>query len=435
MRGNPPVFADPTLIEGLPSSTTWHPDGELLLNTAIDDNTRFTERFAQPAPSVSQLDRASARIDQAVRSDLNVPHDVAPYVRSLVGRTVGGASTQYRKARKLLEYFTDPAHGFTYDLQTKVGDSGSDLVDFLQNRRGFCQQYAAALGIMLRIAGVPSRVVLGYMHAAPGRDQSFTVGTSDAHSWVEAWFAGVGWVPFDPTPAAGLAAGAADGMPWAPHPQGTSSAAGVDPRVSKPHQGTPSLTASAAATAPRAARRAAGTAPASRCRARSAGSRRWAAAARPGVGGDTGRRPRAASPAAVRRRAARRNRPAVGRAVGHGGRPRLRLVRRRGHPARWPAGWAAHAPQHAGELSALAAAVERERYAPAGSRPEGVDGRALVAGLQALTGELRQERSGRARWRARFWPASVSGSLSPALRERLGRVRRLVPRARWRREH
>ena len=88
-------------------------------------------------------------------------------------------------------------------------------------------------------------------------------------------------------------------------------------------------------------------------------------------------------------------------------------------------------------LSALAVAVEHDRYAPAGTRPEGpgMDGRALVAGLRAVTGELRQERSGRMRWRARFWPASVSGSLAPALRERLGVLNSLGRRTGWRRRH
>ena len=342
MRGNPPVFAHPTLIQGLPSSTTWHPASELLLTTSIDDNTRFTEQFAQPAPSASQLDQASARIDPAVRSDLTVPHDVAPSVRSLVERTVGGASTQYRKARRLLEYFTDPAHGFTYSLQTKVGDSGNDLVDFLHNRRGFCQQYAAALGIMLRIAGVPSRVVLGYMHATPGRDKNFTVGTADAHSWVEAWFAGVGWVPFDPTPAAGLAPGAADGLPWAPHPQGNGSAASQDPRVSLPPKTTTSATADTSAAAP--AQQGAGPSRSGAPVSRSLG---WLVP----LGLVVLVLALAATPAAIREQR-RRRRYAAGR---HGGTdplwaelstPRPTSATpgpRRDHRARWPAGWAARA--------------------------------------------------------------------------------------------
>ena len=76
-------------------------------------------------------------------------------------------------------------------------------MDFLDTKIGFCQQYAAAMGVMLRKAGVPARVVLGYMHPMPDGNGKFTVTTFDAHAWVEAYFTGIGWVPFDPTPVDG----------------------------------------------------------------------------------------------------------------------------------------------------------------------------------------------------------------------------------------
>ena len=56
------------------------------------------------------------------------------------------------------------------------------------------------MGVMLRLAGVPARVVLGYMHRRAGRQRQLHVTTFDAHAWVEAYFPGLGWIPFDPTP-------------------------------------------------------------------------------------------------------------------------------------------------------------------------------------------------------------------------------------------
>ena len=72
-----------------------------------------------------------------------------------------------------------------------------------EDRRGYCQQFSGAMALMLRMIGIPSRVASGF--APGGRDPQrgvFLVEDVDAHSWVEVYFAGIGWVPFEPTPAA-----------------------------------------------------------------------------------------------------------------------------------------------------------------------------------------------------------------------------------------
>ena len=88
------------------------------------------------------------------------------------------------------------------------------------------------MGVMLRVAGIPTRVVLGYEHPTPDPNGNFTVSTNDAHSWVEAYFSGLGWVPFDPTPIDGLAGGPANDLPYAPHPAYTGGA--IDPSIGAP---------------------------------------------------------------------------------------------------------------------------------------------------------------------------------------------------------
>ncbi len=146
-----------------------------------------------------------------------------PYVSKLTAGIVAKAQTPYERARAISSFFADPVNGFSYSLQTANGDSGDDLTDFLRNRIGYCQQYAASMAVMLRLAHVPSRVVLGYAHPVPDGSGSFTVTTFDAHAWVEAYFAGIGWVPFDPTPLAGISGGAANDLQWAPHQTSGSS--------------------------------------------------------------------------------------------------------------------------------------------------------------------------------------------------------------------
>jgi hypothetical protein len=72
-----------------------------------------------------------------------------------------------------------------------------------EDKRGYCQQFSGAMALMLRMSGIPARVAAGFSPGSFNRDtREYRVRDLDAHSWVEVWFAGIGWVPFDPTPAA-----------------------------------------------------------------------------------------------------------------------------------------------------------------------------------------------------------------------------------------
>ena len=77
------------------------------------------------------------------------------------------------------------------------------LMGFLyDDKRGYCQQFSGTMALMLRMAGIPTRVAAGFAPGSFNTDTGeYRVRDLDAHSWVEVWFTGVGWVPFDPTPA------------------------------------------------------------------------------------------------------------------------------------------------------------------------------------------------------------------------------------------
>jgi transglutaminase-like putative cysteine protease len=212
LRGDPGIFSRPVSINGLGGGARWLPDKEVVA-TEVKQGDSYTEVVAQPNPSPSYLTAVDS-----TPTDANLPtsQGVPAYVASLVVNLTTGTSTQYARARAISDFFTNPANHFVYSLQTKAGDSGSDLVDFLHNRTGFCQQYAAAMAIMLRVAGVPSRVVLGYTHD-PARNGSFLVNSTDAHAWVEAFLPGAGWIPFDPTPITDGVGGATTSLAWGPH--------------------------------------------------------------------------------------------------------------------------------------------------------------------------------------------------------------------------
>jgi hypothetical protein len=78
------------------------------------------------------------------------------------------------------------------------------LVDFLfGNRLGYCQHFSGTMALMLRMGGVPARVASGFSRGVlDTKRHEYVVRDDDAHSWVEAYFPGIGWQTFDPTPAA-----------------------------------------------------------------------------------------------------------------------------------------------------------------------------------------------------------------------------------------
>lgn len=228
LSDNPPVFGRPVRIDGVEGTTSWSREDELLLGSRVHSGQQITEEVAQPVPTIADLQAAPADYPAELLPDRQVPAGMPKAVTDLVATITAGLTNPYAKARALSDYFTDTTNGFTYSLSTQAGDSGSDLVDFLTNKRGFCQQYAAAMGIMLRMAGLPARVVLGYTHPVPDRSGSFNVTTNNAHSWVEAYFGGLGWVPFDPTPLVGIDGGSKADLPYAPHPKLDGTAPGQE---------------------------------------------------------------------------------------------------------------------------------------------------------------------------------------------------------------
>ena len=127
-----------------------------------------------------------------------VPSGYARAAR-LADRLVEGQPSGYDAAVAVREYLGD---GFAYDERPPSRDQ--PLPAFLfTDRRGYCQQFSGAMAMLLRMGGVPARVAGGFTPGEPmlGDEGVYEVTDLDAHSWVEVYFVGIGWVPFDPTPA------------------------------------------------------------------------------------------------------------------------------------------------------------------------------------------------------------------------------------------
>lgn len=127
-------------------------------------------------------------------------------IASLASAWTTGSTNAYDAAAAIETHLRDPQY-FQYTLTPPASPSGTwPVVYFLtQSHRGYCQYFASAMGAMLRTLGIPARLVSGYgpgtaaANAKPGARES-VVTTSDAHTWVEAYFPGYGWIPFEPTP-------------------------------------------------------------------------------------------------------------------------------------------------------------------------------------------------------------------------------------------
>lgn len=98
-------------------------------------------------------------------------------------------------------------HEGRFHYTTDVGTPGIEpLMEFLfHTHQGYCQHFAGAAALLLRVAGVPTRVVVGFATGEQVSHDTWAVRDEDAHAWIEVYFPSVGWVPFNPTPSAAAA--------------------------------------------------------------------------------------------------------------------------------------------------------------------------------------------------------------------------------------
>jgi transglutaminase-like putative cysteine protease len=163
---------------------------------------RYTGLSRLPKLDALQLRSAGDAYPPAFRAEyLQLPPELDTRIPNLARQVTARATNPYDKARAV-EDFLRSRFGYTLNLAGKPGND--PLANFLfVTRAGHCEYFASAMTILLRTLDIPTREVNGFL---PGEYNDlagdYIVRASDAHSWVEVYFPGSGWVTFDPTPSA-----------------------------------------------------------------------------------------------------------------------------------------------------------------------------------------------------------------------------------------
>ncbi|MGA8924896.1 MAG: transglutaminase-like domain-containing protein [Solirubrobacterales bacterium] len=204
------------------------PDAIWSMTNELRPGDSYTALVYDPKPSPAEMRAAGTGFPAAARHYVSFdlpgrtliqtpywgrsgPASIADQVRGtpylgmyeLARRLAVGARTPYEAAQRIELYLRN-----TYAYRQNVPQHEYPLPAFLsQDRAGYCQQFSGTMALMLRMLGIPSRVSTGF--APGGRDperNNFLVDDTDAHDWVEVFFPAIGWVTFEPTPAAAPAA-------------------------------------------------------------------------------------------------------------------------------------------------------------------------------------------------------------------------------------
>ena len=170
--------------------TVWSPDGDLR-----DERWRTTS--ADPTLTADKLADATSVPREIIEQYTALPDDLDPRIHDYAKAAVDPSSSELEQLIALQRLFRQQ---FTYDAEYE-GDKDDPIGSFLQEKRGFCQQFAGTFAVLARSLGFPTRVMVGFLPGALDETGgAYSVHWTDTHAWPEVYFGGIGWVRFEPTP-------------------------------------------------------------------------------------------------------------------------------------------------------------------------------------------------------------------------------------------
>jgi hypothetical protein len=166
---------------------------------------------------------------------LQVPEGLDPRIRAMADELSDGATSDAQRVDRTLFWL---AREHRYALDVGPFESDQPVAEFLfEKKRGYCEYFASAAALLLRLQGVPTRYVAGFNVRDGSRSgEHYLVRVSDSHAWIETWLEGTGWREADPTPAAQYAALHGDESPsWLARGWEVAAALWAEARVRLSH--------------------------------------------------------------------------------------------------------------------------------------------------------------------------------------------------------
>lgn len=166
-------------------------------------NMSYTLVALRVEPTADVLAAAGPTSEDIFTPYTSLPSSTPDSVRLLARDVTRQATGRFAKAVALQQWFREDG-GFTYSLARSPGNGIDELEQFLGtgpgSRVGYCEQFAAAMAVMGRSIGLPSRVAVGFLRPQRVGGDQYVYSAHDLHAWPEMYFQGAGWVRFEPTP-------------------------------------------------------------------------------------------------------------------------------------------------------------------------------------------------------------------------------------------
>lgn len=158
-----------------------------------------SKKYKSGALSRSDIEKLTEMSDSAYARYLQLPKELPERVSKLAGEITSSADNDYDRAKAIESYLSK---NYKYTLEPGNIPQNRDFVDYFlfDSKQGYCTYYASAMTVLVRSIGIPARYVEGYkLPSKPVSGNSYEVTNKEAHAWVEVYFEGFGWIPFEPT--------------------------------------------------------------------------------------------------------------------------------------------------------------------------------------------------------------------------------------------